>query len=94
MMALGDTNSLTFRWLSGVLVSIVGVLLMIGVREHMRVTMENTVAVQQLLMISESNHAALLNLRRDFDEVKAMGSPITDRRLSVIEFKLGIRKVP
>lgn len=33
------------------------------------------------------------NLRRDFEQVKSEGSPITDRRLSVIEYRLGISRM-
>ena len=92
----GTLSKLMFMIVS-VLVSALGALLMIVYSsvtkdlDAVRAQHEQIYrAEQQILLAQTQAGVELAELRKEFDDVKAHGSPITDKRLTIIERKLKI----
>lgn len=81
-MTLPDVVDRRWTWTVGSLVSI----LLSIVLAYFVVSQVNALAVQYAIL-DESVKA----MRVEFDDVKAHGSPITDKRLTVLEYKVGIK---
>lgn len=90
MMTVHNGNTLTFRWLTGILFVLLSSVVGLGLRTHLQQGETNAVALQQMYLNLARLAEEIHTLRADFEVVKSQGSPITDWRLRRIEFKLGI----
>lgn len=91
--ANGNGSRLVY-WLLGALISAVGALS--GVAHTMMMRQLDAIEARQERSAADAAELAALRvqvyrLREDFDDVRANGSPITDKRLTRIEERLKIR---
>ena len=86
------SGALTYKWLAPLAVSLVFAMGAMWATDVRGAVTENAVNVQHLQVNIAEMTGELRALRVAFEQVRSEGSPITDRRLTLIESRLGIKR--